>query len=442
VLADPGRRTSVALAGGGIRATSHTSRILRAGGRVTAVSEPIRARQDHVVDRHRAADPDTPPPRRFPDWESMARHSERHGRLADAVLVATQDADHADAVERFAALGYDILCEKPMGATDDQAVRIVEAVTRADVLFAVCHTLRYTTYTRKLRTLLAAGRIGSIVSVQHLEPVGWWHFAHSYVRGNWRREADSASLLMAKCCHDIDWLGYIIGSRPVRVSSFGHLTHFRPENKPAGAGDRCCHCGVEPDCPYSAVRLYHSCIQEPRDRGLEHWPLGAVTDVPTRAALDATLADGPYGRCVYDCDNDVVDHQVVLLDYANGVTASHTVTAFTEMADRKTRIFGTHGCIDVDGDHLVVYDFRAGRAAPPETITPALADGISGAHADGDNNLVAAFLSAVASRDAATILSGPAESLASHRVVWAAERARATGTTITLSPEARRATSP
>src|SRR5690349_1371455 len=170
VPADPGRRTSVALAGGGIRATSHTSRILRAGGRVTAVSEPIRARQDHVVDRHRAADPDTPPPRRFPEWESMARHSERHGRLADAVLVATQDADHADAVERFAALGYDILCEKPMGATDDQAVRIVEAATRADVLFAVCHTLRYTTYTRELRTLLATGRIGSIVSVQHLEP--------------------------------------------------------------------------------------------------------------------------------------------------------------------------------------------------------------------------------------------------------------------------------
>jgi predicted dehydrogenase len=224
VRADHGRRPRVALAGGGIRATSHTSRILRAGGLVTAVAEPIEARQDQVVGRQHVADPDAPEPLRFPDWEAMARHDERYGRLADAVLVATHDADHADAVERFAALGYGILCEKPMGSTEDDAVRIVEAVTKSAVLFAVCHSLRYTTYTRTLRRMLAEGRIGRIVSVQHLEPVGWWHFAHSYVRGNWRREEQSSSLLMAKCCHDIDWLGYVIGSQPVRVSSFGRLT--------------------------------------------------------------------------------------------------------------------------------------------------------------------------------------------------------------------------
>lgn len=189
-----------------------------------AVAEPDPGRRARlgevhgVPDRHRVA-----------GWRELAALGER---VADAVLITTQDAEHADPVAALAGLGYHVLCEKPMAPTEADAARMVDAVERAGVLFAVCHSLRYTDYTRRLVGTLAAGRIGQMVSVQHLEPVGWWHFAHSYVRGSWRREDLSSSLLMAKSCHDLDWLGHVIGSRPARVSSFGRLTHFRPENRP------------------------------------------------------------------------------------------------------------------------------------------------------------------------------------------------------------------
>lgn len=388
-----------------------------------AVAEPDRSRRERLAAEHNIRHE-----LQFGDWRALAEPPLR----ADAVLITTQDADHAEPCERFAELGYHILCEKPMAPSEPDAARMAAAVQRAGVLFAVCHSLRYTTYTRALIELLTSGRIGQVVSVQHLEPVGWWHFAHSYVRGNWRREDLSSSLLMAKCCHDLDWLGYVIGARPTRVFSFGRLTHFRPEHRPAGAADRCLACVVEPDCPYSAPRLYRSCLG---DKRWEHWPLGAVTDIPTEQALAAALAEGPYGRCVYDCDNDVVDNQVVALDYDNGVTATHTVTAFTEMAQRKTRIFGTHGRIEGDGHQLTVHDFRAGPTAAVETITLRSGqdrDPVS-AHDDGDQALVTAFLTAVANGDPTPILSGPGESVDSHRVVWAAEHARHSGTVVTLT---------
>lgn len=419
----------VAVIGAGGRGVVHGRRVRQAGGVVVAVAEPHPGRRDGLGAEH-----GIPTAARFAGWrELIAAHPGDGTRIADAVLITTQDAEHAEPCERFAALGYHILCEKPMAPTEAEASRMADAVERAGVIFAVCHTLRYTAYTSRLRAVLTSGRIGRIVSVQHLEPVGWWHFAHSYVRGNWRREDESASMLMAKCCHDLDWLNFVIGSRPLRVASFGRLTHFRPENQPAGAADRCVSCAVEPDCPYSAPRLYHSRLGDPR---WNHSPVGAVTDDPTPAGLDAALADGPYGRCVYRCDNDVVDHQVVALDYANGVTATHTVTAFTPMRSRMTRVFGTHGFLEGDGHELALYDFRTGPEIVPESLIPPSEqpyDHLT-AHDDGDRGAVEAFLRAVATGDPAAVLSGPGESVDSHRVVWAAERARRTGHVVQLPP--------
>lgn len=414
----------VAVLGAGVRGTEFSRRVRRSGGVVVAVAEPDQARRDRLGAEHSIA-----PESRYDDWRQLAERGPGH---ADAVLITTQDSDHADPCERFAELGYHILCEKPMASNEPDAVRMATTVERAGVLFAVCHILRYTRYTQALKKLLDSGRIGQVMCVQHLEPVGWWHFAHSYVRGNWRREQLSSSLLMAKCCHDLDWLSYLIGSRPRQVASFGHLSHFRPEQRPAGAADRCLECAVEPDCPYSAPRLYRGCLGDPRR---EHWPLGPVTNIATEPAVTTALAEGPYGRCVYDCDNDAVDHQIVALDYDNGVTATHTVTAFTEKAERKTRIFGTHGCIDGDGYQLTVYDFRTGPTATSQTIKPYPSQGPGqvSPHGDGDQNLLNAFLTAVATGDPTPILSGPSESVGSHRVVWAAEYARRTGTVVTLA---------
>src|SRR6185312_1258398 len=352
---------------------------------VVAVAEPSAARRARLAAEHGIA-----PQNAVTDWTELAGR----GRLADAVLICTQDRMHAEPAEAFAALGYHILVEK------------------AGVMLAVGHVMRYTPYTRAVKQIADSGQLGDIMSVQHLEPVGFWHQAHSYVRGNWRRSDLATSMLMAKSCHDLDWLQYILGRAPLRVSSFGSLTHFTAADRPPGAADRCVACSVEPDCPYSAPRLYRGLL----DRGARGWPLSVVIGDFSAGALDEALTNGPYGRCVYACDNDAVDHQVVALEFPGATTATFTMTAFTQAGQRRTQVFGT----------------RAER-----TVTPAAAGGMNAGegHAGGDAGLMDAFTAAVATGDRALISSGPRESLASHLAVFAAERARLNGTVENIDPE-------
>ena len=407
--------TPVALlvVGAGQRGRAYARHAVRSGaGRVVAVAEPDPGRRDRF-----AREFGLPADRVFDSW------AELHGRerLADAAIVATQDRDHEEPAVLLAGQGYHLMLEKPMAPMAGPAARIAEAVQRAGILFAVCHVLRYTPYTDVVKGVLDSGRIGRVVSIQHLEPVGWWHHAHSFVRGPWRDTASSSPMLLAKSCHDIDWLLYLAGQPARRVSSFGGLSHFRPAEKPAGAADVCLDCPVEPDCPYSAKRLYFARLADDPDG----WPLSVVTPVATEEALVAALRSGPYGRCVYNGDNDVVDHQVVTMELADGATVSFTMTAFTPYEQRKTRIFGTHGYLEGDGARLRVVDFRTGAEELVEVAASTSAD-----HSGGDQALVDAFLAAVATGDAGLIRSDAATSLAGHRVVWAAEQARLTGTVV------------
>ncbi len=405
---------TLAVVGAGNRGRQYADLAVRDGrARVVAVAEPLAVRRESFARTHRVGAV-------FDDWAALVAGP----KLADAVIIATQDRHHVEPAVAFARAGYHILLEKPIAPTEAEARRIVEAAERAGVRLAVCHVLRYTPHTRLVRRLLDEGRIGAIVAVQHLEPVGWWHFAHSYVRGNWRAE----STLLAKACHDVDWLQYIVGRRAQRVTSFGSLFHFRPDQAPPDAGVRCVSCRAEPTCPYSAVRLYPSFLGDP-DR--ERWPLLTVVDLPTAAAVDAALRDGPYGRCVYGCDNDAVDHQVVNIEYEGGATASLTLSAFTPMSDRKTRIMGTRGHLETDGQTVRVFDFVTATEETLEVFDGTGADAARG-HGGGDAGLIDAFLTALATDDPAAIRTGPAESLASHRVVWAAERARRDGVVVTL----------
>jgi predicted dehydrogenase len=410
----------MAVIGAGIRGQQYARLAVESGrARVVAVAEPAPIRRERVA-REYALEPAAV----FTDWTALAER----GRLADVAVIATQDRHHVEPAVTFAGQGYHLLLEKPIAPTEPEAVRIVTAAEQAGVHLAVCHVLRYTPFTRRVRALLDSGRIGDVVSVQHMEPVGWWHFAHSFVRGNWRREDLATSMLLAKSCHDVDWLQYVVNRTPVRVSSFGGLFHFRPEQAPAGAGQRCVDCAVEPSCPYSAARLYRSCLGDP---ARERWPLGPVVDTPTLEAVEAALREGPYGRCVYHCDNDAVDHQVVNIEYEGGVTASLTVAAFTPMADRKIRILGTRGYLDSDSATIRVCDFGTGAEETIDVWAEESADA-AGGHAGGDAGLVEAFLTAVAQDDPTAIKTGPLESLNSHRVVWAAERARREGIVVEL----------
>ncbi len=389
---------------------------------VIGVAEPRAAYRELLQQRHRipAADAVT-------DWRQLADRP----RCADAVVIATQDRDHLDPAIAFARKGYHLLLEKPMAPNPEDCRRIVEAVVASGVILSVCHVLRYTRYTEVLKELLDAGTIGDLVNIQHLEPVGFWHQAHSFVRGNWRREDESAPMLLAKCCHDIDWLRYMVGAPCRAVSSFGSLRHFRKEARPKGAAARCLDCRVEPTCPYSAKRLYLGKFR----RGERDWPLAVLTPHVTRANLLKALRTGPYGRCVYTCDNDVVDQQVVNLEYTNGTTASLTMVAFSEMTHRRTRLFGTRGEIEGDGQNLTIYDFLTERKRTIDTQTGG--SSLLNGHGGGDLGLMRTFIEAVAKNDPSLIRSGPAETLETHLTVFEAERARREGKVIQIAPHTR-----
>jgi predicted dehydrogenase len=386
--------------------------------RIVGVAEP----RDHYRDTM-AKDHAIPSSAVFKDWRDAAARE----RLADAVLICTQDAMHLEPSIAFARKGYHILLEKPMAPDEESCRQIVAAAKEAGVIFAVCHVMRYTNYTRALKKILDEGRIGTIVSMQHLEPVGYWHQAHSFVRGNWGNEAQSSPMLLAKSCHDLDWIRHIMNRHCVQVQSFGNLRHFRKSEQPPGAADRCLDCSIEKSCPYSAVNIY---LRTRTLQGNTGWPVDVLTPTPTVASVTEALRSGPYGRCVYACDNDVVDHQVVNLLFEDGASAAFTMTAFTMHGGRMTRLFGTRGAIDGDGSVIKVGDFLSGTW---ETIDTNASDAsLLGGHGGGDLGLMTSFVDALATNDPTMILSGPDETLESHRMVFAAERSRKSGTVVTM----------
>ena len=265
---------------------------------------------------------------------------------------------------------------------------------------------------------------GDIVGIQHMEPVGWWHFAHSYVRGNWKKEVGDCGSLMAKSCHDLDLIKYFMGDvKCLKIQSFGGLSHFTAANKPPEASNRCLDCKVERSCAYSAVRQYIDPIKM-------SWPdpfCYVVCDVPDLENMTEALRTGPYGRCVYDSDNDVCDHQTVNMEFEGGKYVTFTMSAFTKaVCTRKIRILGTNGQIECDGKEFTLFNFVTEqlshfKASKPKELTT------MGGHGFADYYLMKAFVKAVAQNDPSVIQSGPEDSLRGHRFVFAAERSRKQG---------------
>ena len=418
-----GAKESVTLAvvGAGQRGATYARLAARLGARVIAIADPIRERRDALADELGVTHEG-----RFEDWQRLAAA----GRRAGAAVIATPDRLHRDPAVELLSQGYDVLLEKPMAPTDAEATEIVEAAERHHANLTVAHVLRYQPVTAAVESLLGPDGIGEVVSVQHLEPVGDYHFTHSYVRGNWRNEAESSSVLLAKSCHDIDWLSHIVGSRAVRVSSFGGLYEFRRDRAPQGAAERCLDCPIEPDCAFSAKRLYLDAIERGDPWA---WPTTVVSDVHTRDALESALRSGPYGRCVYRSDNDVLDHQAVNIEYTSGAVASFLLSAFTPMGGRKTRIGGTLGHLDVADGNVEMYRF-IDRSTSPFTATDLAGTGSSAddGHDGGDAGLISAWLQALSTDDWSYVPTDGRASLETHRIVWAAEEARLSGRVVTL----------
>jgi predicted dehydrogenase len=375
--------------------------------RVVAVAEPDPVRRQHLAREHAIA-----PEFQFAHWSEAAGK----GRIADVAIVATDDRSHVEPAVALLDLGYHLLLEKPMAPDLDGCQAIVEASKRSTGLSAICHVLRYSAYFRALKRMLDNGAVGQPVTIRHLEPVNFWHFAHSFVRGNWNRRDTSSPFILAKCCHDMDILLYLTGRRPVSLHSFGSLTHFRKEAAPAGHSPLCQDCSLESRCVYSAPRFYGAHLQA----GNHGWPLNVVTEDFTPEGLSQALRTGPYGRCVYECDNDAPDHQVVQILFEGGLTASLTATAFTDHRERETEILGTQGSLTGDGQSIVHMDFLT-RSVTRHRIEA------EGAHLGGDDTMLGEFFTAVAQGRPDLISTSPQVSLESHRMALLAEQSRLSG---------------
>jgi predicted dehydrogenase len=393
-------------------------------GKVVAVADPVRERRDRVGDRH-----GVPADLRFSDWESLLARD----RLADAVINTTMDRLHAASALRALELGYDMLLEKPMAATLDDCVAIDSARRRHGRIVTVCHSLRYHPCYVKVKELIDAGAVGRVISLDQLEGVDPRHQSHSFVRGNWGNEARSSFMLLAKSCHDVDILFHLAGSDCQRVSSFGSLGHFTLANKPAGAPHRCIDgCPVSDRCPYDAVKIYGEGKGYSRFLGLQHQSAKQRIEF---------LRTSNYGRCVFDVDNDVVDHQVATFEFEGGTTATFTMTAFAP-AGRKLRVHGTYGFIraDIEQNAIELHRFW-GRASTREAGGDArnayeTADSVynkpqrikvppvEGGHGGGDAKVMECLVRAIRVGDPQAVLTGTAESLKTHAVTFAAELAR------------------
>ncbi|XP_073679711.1 putative oxidoreductase YteT isoform X2 [Garra rufa] len=383
--------------------------------RVVGIADPRDFARKKLQARHKVADENT-----FNDWRCIAERE----KFADAVLICTPDRLHKDPAVALAKKGYHVLLEKPMAVTEEDCKEIVEACIQSGVILTVCHVLRYDPLIHRIKELIDSGVIGDVIHIQHLEPVGFYHFAHSFVRGNWRNEAESSFALLAKSCHDVDlihhWAG---GRRCIKVSSFGSLSHFTKENKPANAANRCLDCPVEGDCAYSAKKIYLDQVK----RGGVGWPVSVIcsNSVPDIESVTEALKTGPYGRCVYECDNDVCSNQIVNMEFEGGLTAALTMVAFTEeICERKTSIYGSKGELSYNGHEIKVFDFLTRKSTKHTADTRVPGTFGTGGHGAADYHLIDSFIAAVKNKDPSRIRSGPKETLASHKLVFAAERAR------------------
>uniref|UniRef100_UPI0037E8ACB1 putative oxidoreductase YteT n=1 Tax=Semicossyphus pulcher TaxID=241346 RepID=UPI0037E8ACB1 len=383
--------------------------------KVVGVADPRKFARTKLQQRHKIVDENV-----FNDWKSIVARE----KFADAVLICTPDRLHKEPAVAFAKKGYHVLLEKPMATNVEDCTEIVKACTQSGVILSVAHVLRYDPVIHMIKELIDAGVIGDVIHIQHFEPVGFYHFAHSFVRGNWRNEAESSFALLAKSCHDIDLIHHWAGARRcVKVSSFGSVSHFQKEHKPTGAADRCMNCSIEKDCAYSACKIYLDRVKQ----GQTGWPVSVIcqSSLPDIETVTEALKTGPYGRCVYECDNDVCTNQVVNMEFEGGLTAAFSMVAFTEeICQRKTTIYGSKGELSYNGHEVSVFDFLTQRSTKHTAHNKAPKGfGLSG-HGGADYYLLDAFISAVANNDPAMIRSGPRETLLSHLLVFEAERSR------------------
>lgn len=361
------------------------------------------------------ADPvaEFPPARDYPVWRDW-RAALEADVAAEAVIIALPDRLHHPACLQALAKGYHVLLEKPIGCTWKECVDIRDAQDKARRLVLTGYVLRFAPFYKKLREVVASGVIGELTSVHHLAAISYGKAAHAFCRGNWSVEAEGTGMLVNKCTHDFDLIEWWTKGKACRkLSSFGSLFHWRPECAPAGAAARCCDCpeAVRAACPFDARRLY-----------CERTDLRYHFVDESDEAMEQVVRTSRYGRCVYACGNDSVDHQTVLMEFDRGLTIILEMESYSQERHRITRFYGTRGEIVADECKIEVKPF----VGAPVTIEPEQ----HGRHGGGDREIMAAFVKLVRGASPERYGKILSSALESHRIAFLAEASRATGQTI------------
>lgn len=371
---------------------------------IIGVAEPIQIRNDRYAQKHEIKDEN-----RFPTWEDVFKRP----KFADAIIITTPDRLHYGPCMKALEMGYDVLLEKPISPSEKECRDILNLTKKTGRIVAVCHVLRYAPYFVKLRELMQSGAIGEVISIQHMEPISHVHMSHSYVRGNWHDSTKNTPIILAKSCHDLDILRWMIGKPCKSVQAFGDLKWFKKENDPQGSTNRCTDgCAIEATCPYSALRIYY------RNRTwLHHFDLPEDKDKQGDAILNY-LKTTDYGKCVYKMDNDQPDHYTTNMLFDGNVTAAFNMEAFTSYEGRRTRVMGSMGDIVGDMTSFIITDFRTGQKTEWKEGTDN--------HGGGDWRLAANWIQAVAKRDPSLLTSTIDQSIESHVMGFMAEESRLT----------------
>lgn len=355
--------------------------------------------------------------------------------VAETAINGTMDDVHVATTLPLLEAGYHVLLEKPIGTSGEEVLSLLHAAKRRNKTVMICHVLRYAPFYSEIRRRVAAGDIGRIITMQSAENVSYHHMALGYVRGKWNSlQRCKSSMLMAKCCHDLDLLTWMkTGIAPVKVSSFGGLMQFTPEHAPEGAGLRCLDdCRIEADCAYSARKHY---LEQHLWRSYV-WYNHHLGIAPTLEQKEESLRrDNPYGRCVWHCDNDVVDHQSVIVQFADGSTASHNMVGGSAKGFREIHLVGTKGEIQgvMEDGYFVVRkpDARAGHEYSEEKV---LLEGGDDMHGGGDLRLVEDFVKVIRGEEASLASTAIEDSVYGHLIGFAADRSMKEGRWETIAP--------
>lgn len=369
---------------------------------IVGVAEPIAIRNERYAQKHNIKEEN-----RFTSWEQVFERP----KFADAIIITTPDNLHYGPCMKALAMGYDVLLEKPIAPTEKECRDILALSKKTGRIVAVCHVLRYAPYFIKLREIIQSGELGEVVSIQHMEPIQHIHMSHSYVRGNWHNSKQTTPIILAKSCHDLDIMRWLLNKPCTDIQAFGKLSWFTSKNAPAGSTNRCTDgCAVESTCPYSALNIYHR-------KGI--WTY--VFDLPEdklkhKDFILEQLKTGNYGKCVYRMDNDQPDHYTANLLFEGGVTAAFSMEAFTSYDGRRTRVMGSLGDVVGDMTSLTVTNFLTGKKTEWKQET----DG----HGGGDWRLITDWLHAISERNPALLTSTIDASIESHIMGFMAEKSR------------------